>query len=255
MAALTGVAFAGTAPADVKLLIASDHAPFAASNWPGEGMIAELVQQAWALSPGAQPGEIIWAPSRDEASAQMDAGAVDLSFPWGPSRCNDERAARRACVDAHFSDPIIEVAVLMFVRAEHEFPFDTHADLAGRALCRATDDVTGGSGEAYSAATLRRATAAGCFEALVAGVVDAVAVDEFTGVQHLFESGLTETVVPLPQPLTTQPLHVVASRIHWRGTALIYRFNTGLAKLRQTEAYAETIARHVGLFWDHLKRH
>ncbi|MGZ2256960.1 substrate-binding periplasmic protein [Roseobacter sp. A03A-229] len=255
MAALTGVAFAGKAPADVKVLIASDRPPFAASNWPGEGMIAELVQQAWALSPGAEPGEIIWAPSRDEASAQLDAGGVDLSFPWDSSDCNDERAVRRACVNVHLSDPIIEVAVLMFVRAEHEFPFDTRADLSGRTLCRASDDVTGGRGEAYGAVALRRATAAHCFEALVAGAVDAVAVDEFSGVQHLFESGLTETVVPLPQPLTTQPLYVVASRTHWRGTALIYRLNTGLAKLRQTEAYAETIARHVGLFWDHLKRH
>ena len=85
------------------------------------------------------------------------------------------------------------------------------------------------------------------------GEVDAVAVNEFLGVQKMFSLGLTDKVVPLPRPLSVEGLHVVISKTHWRGTTHLYRFNAGLAKLKQTDQYNEIVQRHLALFWDQIR--
>ena len=92
-----------------------------------------------------------------------------------------------------------------------------------------------------------------CFDLLVAGRVDAVVADEFSGVKQLFDQGLTDSVVPLPRPLGAQTLHVVTSKSHWRATTMLYRFNAGLAELKKSGAYQEILARHVSLFWQELE--
>jgi polar amino acid transport system substrate-binding protein len=92
-----------------------------------------------------------------------------------------------------------------------------------------------------------------CFKRLAAGEVDAVAADEFRGILALFRLGLTETIVPLSDPVGVDALHVSVPKTHWRATAHLYRLNAGLAALRRSGAYAEIVARHTQGFWARLK--
>ncbi|WP_299737984.1 transporter substrate-binding domain-containing protein [uncultured Roseobacter sp.] len=256
--AATMVAF--SAQADISLLTGPDNAPFTAATWPEQGIFTELVTAALAASPAPEPHSITW---QDNGSSQPDmikSKAYDMAFPWGQPGCEVTAADDARCTDFHYSEPVIDVVILLFVRAEDEFEFDQDADLAGRTLCWPSGSLTHDPNRFEAqwlpndTVKLRQPQTLGaCFDLLMAGRVDAVAVNEFQGVQHMFAAGLTEKVVPLTRPLATQSLHVVISKTHWRGTALMYRFNAGLAKLKQTGAYAEILSRHIAIYWERLK--
>ncbi|MEM9638639.1 MAG: ABC transporter substrate-binding protein [Pseudomonadota bacterium] len=246
--------------AEVSLLTGSGHPPFTDAAWPQRGMITELIETAFAESPEPEPFRLIWRDDWDRHLDLIRNQTVDMAFPWFQPLCDAPQINDPRCVDFHFSDPVIDLVILLFVRADNEFAFTNDADLAGRTLCRPAGVFTQGRAEhdqpwrKIESVTLRQpADPTACFEMLMSGDVDAVAVNEFLGVRQLFEAQLTEDVVPLSRPLSTQSLHVVISKTHWRGTSLMYRFNAGLAKLRESGAYAEIVSRHLATYWARLK--
>jgi len=91
-----------------------------------------------------------------------------------------------------------------------------------------------------------------CFDELMAGSVDAVAVNEFLGWTKIHELGLQGRVQPEQRPVSIEGLHVVISKKHWRGTTHLYRVNAGLKALRDTDRYTEIVTRHLGTFWERL---
>ncbi|MEM6619415.1 MAG: hypothetical protein AAF631_08950 [Pseudomonadota bacterium] len=60
--------------------------------------------------------------------------------------------------------------------------------------------------------------------------------------------GLQNRVEPLTRPVSSQSLHVIISKRHWRGTTNLYRFNAGLAKLKRSARYDEIVTRHLEIF-------
>jgi polar amino acid transport system substrate-binding protein len=92
-----------------------------------------------------------------------------------------------------------------------------------------------------------------CFNMLATGQVDAVAVNEFLGVEKMFQLGLSDQVAPLQRALSTQGMHVIISKKHWRGTTHLYRLNAGLAVLKQSDRYNEIVSRHLTHFWGKVK--
>ena len=148
----------------------------------------------------------------------------------------------------------------MFSRSDDPLTFETDADLHGKTLCRPagyfTHDLDRADRRWLTNGLVSLETPAtpdDCFNMLLAGDVDAVTLNEFLGVQKMFEMGLTDQVAPLSRPLSVEGLHVLISKKHWRGTAHLYRFNAGLAKLKQTDRYNEIVSRHLALFWDQIK--
>jgi polar amino acid transport system substrate-binding protein len=74
-------------------------------------------------------------------------------------------------------------------------------------------------------------------------------VNEFLGYRKIQELGLDEKVVPFERPMSTETLHMIISKRHWRGTTLMYRFNAGLENLKKSQRYEEIVSRHLGIFW------
>jgi polar amino acid transport system substrate-binding protein len=250
---------AGTACAEVKLLTGSNYAPFTDQNWPQNGMVTEIVEAGLSQSPSTEAHSLLW---EDDWAIHFDALAdreADMGFPWFRPDCDDSQRNDHRCLQFHFSDPLLELVILLFTRTDNEFIFEDDADIEGRSLCRPQGyfthdlDRPGRNWLSEEKVTLvQPATPAECFDLLVAGAVDAVAVNEFLGVKQLFAQGLTETVVPLPRALSTESLHLLVPKTHWRATALLYRFNAGLARLRQSGAYSQIVERHLKFFWTNL---
>lgn len=92
-----------------------------------------------------------------------------------------------------------------------------------------------------------------CFDELLAGRVDAVTLNVFLGASTIDEMGLRGQVVPLDKPLSVEGLHVIISKKHWRGTTHLYRFNAGLAALKETDRYRTIVTKHLGIFWDKIR--
>jgi polar amino acid transport system substrate-binding protein len=191
---------------------------------------------------------------------RLRAKEFDMGFPWFRPNCEVAGNTDERCANFHFSDPLVDLVILLFARADAGFTFEQDADLVGRTLCRPegyfTHDLDRPDRQWLSKGliTLRQpATPDDCFDLLIKGEVDAVALNEFLGVTKMFELGLTNEVVPLQRPLSVEGLHVIISKTHWRGTTHLYRFNAGLAKLKQSDRYNEIVSRHLAMFWDQIK--
>ncbi|WP_299719422.1 transporter substrate-binding domain-containing protein [uncultured Tateyamaria sp.] len=246
--------------AEMKLVTASNYAPFTDLDWPGQGMLTELVNAALETTPNPVTYSITWENDWSKHLFPMlDSKKFDMGFPWFQPDCAGNPGHER-CVNFHFSDPLVDLVILLFSKSDDPITFETDSDLHGKVLCRPAGYFTHDLDRADrrwltdNLVTLEQpATPDACFDMLVAGDVDAVALNEFLGVQKMFEMGLTNVVSPAARPLSVEGLHVLISKKHWRGTAHLYRFNAGLAKLKQTDRYNEIVSRHLALFWDQIK--
>ncbi|MEM8653586.1 MAG: transporter substrate-binding domain-containing protein [Pseudomonadota bacterium] len=248
------------AEAEIKLVTASNYAPFTDLDWPGQGMLTELVNAAFEATPNPLTYSIEWENDWSRHLFPMlDSKAFDMGFPWFKPDC-DGNPSHERCANFHFSDPLVDLVILLFARSDDPLVFEADSDLHGKTLCRPAGYFTHDLDRADrrwltdGLVTLKQPpTPDDCFAMLIAGEVDAVALNEFLGVQKMFEMGLTEQVAPLSRPVSVEGLHVLISKTHWRGTAHLYRFNAGLAKLKQSDRYNEIVSRHLALFWDQIK--
>ena len=248
------------ADAEMVLVTGSNYAPFTDRGWPGEGMLTEVVNAALENSPSPVPYAITWENDWSKHLNLLAESDLDMGFPWFRPDCRQTPNEFR-CKNFHFSEPLVDLVILLFARADNPIAFAQDSDLHGKTLCRPAGYFThdleqeGRNWITNGLVKLEQpATPDDCFRLLMEGSVDAVAVNEFLGVQKMFELGLTEKVVPLTNPLSVQGLHVVISKRHWRGTTHLYRFNAGLAELKKTARYNEIVSRHLSLFWDQVKK-
>ena len=246
--------------AEMKFLTGSNYAPFMDRGWAGDGMITEIVNAALENSPYPVPYEITW---DDDWSThlfpQLNDKNFDMGFPWFRPNCEENRSHER-CENFHFSEPLAELLILLFTKADNKFTFETDADIAGKTLCRPkgyfTHDLErkGRDWLRQGVITLVQADSPdACFDLLMKGQVDAVAVNEFLGWTKVNVLGLKGLVEPLRRPLSIEGLHVLISKKHWRGTTHLYRFNSGLEELKKSKRYDDIVSRHLGLFWAQLE--
>ena len=246
--------------AELVLVTGSNYAPFTDREWPGQGMLTEVVNAALENMAAPVTYSVTW---EDDWSKHLDPmlkqAQVDMGFPWFRPDCDSDPNEFR-CKNFHYSEPLVDLVILLFTKADGGLTFQTDAELYGKTLCRPAGyfvhDLERPDRQwlTRGLVTLEQpATPDDCFNMLMRGEVDAVAVNEFLGVQKMFAMGLTDKVVPLPRPLSVEGLHVVISKTHWRGTTHLFRFNAGLAKLKQTDQYNEIVQRHLALFWDQIR--
>lgn len=247
--------------AEMVLVTASNYPPFTDRDWPEQGMVTELVNAALDSAPQPVPYEVVWEDDWSKHLFPMlSEKQADMGFPWYQPDCaatpDDER-----CANFHFSDPLVQVLIMLFVRAEGGFDYDADEDVLGKTLCRPkgyfTHDLDRKGREWLSRDLITLVvgeTPQACFQMLVDGDVDAVTVNVFLGANTLDDMGLRGKVVPLERPLSSEGLHVVISKTHWRGTAFLYRLNAGLAALKSSDRYDEIVARHLKVFWDNMQR-
>ena len=247
--------------AEMKLVTGSNYAPFTDLDWPGQGMLTELVNAALETTPNPVTYSVAWENDWSKHLFPMlDSKEFDMGFPWYKPDCEGNPAHER-CANFHFSEPLVDLVILLFAPSDAPLDFKDDTDLHGKTLCRPagyfTHDLDRADRQWLSNGLVslkQPATPDDCFDMLMAGEVDAVTLNEFLGVQKMFEMGLTDEVAPLSRPLSVEGLHVLISKSHWRGTAHLYRFNAGLAKLKQTDRYNEIVSRHLALFWDQIKQ-
>lgn len=250
----------GPADADLKLLTGSNYAPFTDADWPAQGMLTEIVNAALAAAPDKIEYSITW---ENDWSKHMfpllDSKEFDMGFPWYMPPC-DQMPDNARCANFHFSDPLVEVMVMLFVRTGSGMVYRSDADIVGKSICRPEGFLTFDLERAErrwletGAVRLVQARDAGaCFDLLMSDDVDAVSLDVFQGAQIIKDRGLNQSVTALEKPLSTAGLHVIISKRHWRGTTFLYRFNAGLAALKQSDRYGEIVSRHLGIFWDQIQ--
>lgn len=246
--------------AELKLLTGSNYTPFTDRNWPGQGMVTELVNAAMEATPAPVTYSITW---EDDWSKHLfpnlDQKTYDMGFPWLKPNC-EQTPGNERCANFHFSDPLVEILILLFTNKDSGFTYTSDQDVIGKRLCRPagyfTHDLDRPGREWLSKGLVTLVPAdspQACFEALRDGRVDAVTMNVFLGARTIEDMGLRGQIVPQDKPLSTEGLYVVISKKHWRGTTFLYRFNAGLAALKESDRYNQIVSKHLGVFWEQLK--
>jgi len=241
--------------AELTLLTGDNYAPFTGKGLPAQGLVTELVHAALDIAPSPVTYSVTW---DDDWSKHLfpllNDKVFDMGFPWLRPDC-DATPDNERCANFLFSDPLMSLPIMLFVRQDNQFQFDSDADILGKSLCRP---------EGYFSHDLDRADRrwladgkiefvtgkdpADCFKKVLMGKVDAASINLFMGANLILEMGLRNKILPLEKPLSEEGLHLVISKSHWRGTTHLYRVNAGLQKLRDDGRYQEIVSRHMGLF-------
>lgn len=243
----------------VNVLTIADFAPFSSRTWPAQGIMAELITAALGAGPAPLRPVTAWAENAADGVSQLaDSRGAEIGFPLPRPDCSADEA-RDACARLLYSDPVIEVPLVLFVRSGGGVTYQDDSDLAGRHLCRPaaysmasldTPDRHWISEKVVNLVTPDRPET--CFQMLAGGQVDAVMLNALTGATTIAAMNLSEQVTALDKPLAQHTLHVAVPKVHWRATTLIYRINAGLRALRETGEYDRVVGRHMTLLWDRL---
>lgn len=236
------------------------YPPFTDWNWPAQRMLSDVVKAAMEDIPDPIPFSFMRDDDWSEKAELAKNGSIDLIFPAAMPNCAAEPESYK-CATFHFTEPLVEVVVLLFAKSGSSMTYTQDSDLHGKTLCRPsvfyTHDLDTPGRELLSNGLInleQPASAEQCFDMLMNDEVDAVVINEFLGVQKLFQMGLTRDVMPLSKPVSIQGLHAAVPKNHWRGTSFLYRFNTGLATLRASDRYDSIVKYHVDKFWRSVNR-
>ena len=242
---------------EVQLLTANDYKPFTDESLPGGGLVTELVDAAMQANEDIPSAGIVW---HDDWSEHLDPLLMehryDMGFPWLRPDCEQNPDAFR-CSNFLFSEPVFEMLVLLFTDRERPLRFTEDGDIIGKTLCRPDGyythdlDKDGRYWLAEGKITLKQPKqVSDCFDMLLAGEVDAVALNEFTGRSTINSMGIEDRIDIIDtRPLSIEGLHVLVARSHPEAGTLIAEVNDGLDMLKQAGEYQAIVDRHLSEFW------
>lgn len=244
-------------PDTIRFLTGGDYAPFTDRNLPNDGLITDIVVTAMSNTPGGSNFKIDWV---DDWSLHLDELLPDLEydmgFPWFKPDCESTPDDYR-CENFVFSNPVFEMLILLFTHKDRPLEFNSDKDIVGAVLCRPNGYFThdlekdGRKWLTNKVIQLKQPdTIKECFEMLVDGDVDGVALNEFTGRTAIANLGLKNQVVALQnQPLSVEGLRVVVHKSHPRAQDLMNIFNKSMADLQLSENYSPIIEKHFRNYW------
>lgn len=242
----------------IRFLTADDYAPFTSKSLPGDGLITEIVKTAMNANPDNAKYKIYWV---NDWAAHLDPlisdQLLDMGFPWFKPNCAEATDNWR-CQNLLYSDPMFEALTLLFYAKDRPVTFAQDSDMVGKTLCRPSGyftfdfDQDGRNWLKDGKITLKQPQAVkDCFDMLMSGEVDAVAINEFTGRAKIKEMGLKDQVEAVAtRPLSITGHHVVVYKDHPQAQELIALVNAGLAASKASGEYQKVLDRHMTRIWE-----
>jgi Bacterial extracellular solute-binding proteins, family 3 len=248
---------AGAAGQPNVRLLAVATPPLADEQLPDGGVVLALVRAGLGRAgPGAaSESSVKWTGEALTPKLLQDP-SVDLSLPVESADCdrpnNLTQSSAALCDSALFSEPILQVVLSLFTSSTSAFKFDTDQSIFGKIICLSRDhdlSVLNGNGRnwaSYKRVTVaRRATLLDCVAAVQANDADAFVATDLEGTHLLRRLGLAPYFTLLQRPLATGSIHAVVFRDHARAPDLIATLNNGLKKLKEGDAYASIVQKHL----------
>ncbi|MGH1481183.1 MAG: hypothetical protein ACRBM6_21030 [Geminicoccales bacterium] len=241
----------------IEVVTGTDYPPFTDQNWENGGMLTEIVDTALGRAVGSQDYSIDWI---NDWAAHIDPLLVrhkyTMGFPWFKPNCDKLETLtdedRKRC-SFYFSEPLFDMLIVLFKRSDDARDLGNDEDLHGMRLCRPdgyfTFDLTDrGLIPGDTIELVRPKSVADCFNLLVDGETDFVALNEFTGQSAIKELGYGDLVSASEQLTDTIGLRLIIHRDHPRAVALLRKFDAGLRDLKKNGLYDEIVGRHLAIF-------
>lgn len=235
------------APAEISFLTSNGLAPYADEALAGNGMFTRLVERAVLRAAPDTQTEIVFVNDR---GAHMDVllprGGFDAGFPWTAQDCAGSDAAA-TCDGYRFSEPFYEIVDGFFSRNGDGFEnvFDP-VGFANTTICRPEGHSVAGMKafrQQHAAATVvTAASAEDCFNQLMFGQADIVAVETRVGTQTLALLGLQDRVVENKHLFEIHPLRVAVPADNPNANDIIEVLNRGLKAMLQSGEWDSIIS-------------
>lgn len=241
----------------INLLTASDYAPFTDKNLPNGGLFTDVVNMALTEAQPDQGYAIHWVEDWGSHFDPLLSNALlDAGFPWYKPDCTSTPDDYR-CSNFLFSDPMFEMLILLFTNKSNPVTFARDEDLFGKTLCRPngyfTHDLDRGDRRWLTdgkVTLVQPQTVADCFEMLIDGEIDAVAMNEFTGRTALKDLDLKDKVeIVQSRPLSIEGLHVLVHKTHPQAEDMLATINGGLREIKSNGVYQQIIDTHMTRVW------
>jgi hypothetical protein len=245
----------GSGTAGKVRILAIGTPPLADQQLPDGGVVLALVSAGLSRAGAAAESGVRWTGETLTPDVLKDP-SIDLSLPVENADCdrpnNLTQASAVLCDSAVFSEPILQVVQALFTSSNSAFKFDTDQSIFGKTICLSHDhdlSALNGNGRNWASykrvTVIRRPTLLDCVAAVQASDADTFVATDLEGTYLLRRLGLTPYFTVLPRPLATGSIHAVAFRDHARGPELIAALNIGLKKLKEGDAYASIVQRHL----------
>jgi ABC-type amino acid transport substrate-binding protein len=233
-------------------ILALGTPPLADEKLPEGGVVLALVNAGLGQETAST---VRWSTGAVTAQSLGDA-SVDLMLPVESADCDQPKnlspTTAGLCDAGVFSDPILQVVLGLFTLTNSPFKFDTDDSILGKTVCLSRDhDLSalndkGRNWAAYKRITvLRRGTLLDCLAAVQAGEADTFVATDLEGMHLLRHLGLAPFFTMQARPLATGGIHAVTRRDYPRGADLLDTLNRGLKRLKQGDAYAGIVQRHL----------
>ena len=241
----------------IKLVTGDDFAPFTDRSLMNNGLLAEVVTAAMTQAVGDDGFDTFWVNDwAAHTDTLMPAGLMEMTYPWAKPDCEAMPDTMR-CASFHYSEPMFEYLILLFVDKARPIPFSTDADIEGRTICRPEGysmhmlDQEGRNWVAEDKINLVSPVAVSkCFEMLANGEVEGVVLNEFTARDTIHALGLTDQIEPVQsRPVAIAGLHVMVHKTHPRAEDLLAVINDGLGSIKSNGQYQEIVNRHMESIW------
>lgn len=244
-------------PGPLKLLVADNYAPFLGRESYNNGMIQDLVLNAFASNPNVGPVKSYWI---NDWSAHLDPllsdAIMDVGYPWLKPDCISNSNVYR-CQNFLFSEPVFDMLIMLFTNKNHPVTFNKDNDILGKKLCRPkgyyTHDLDKNGRNWLKGKKIileQPSSLASCFKLLGEGEVDAVVINEFTGRAQIKKLGLADSVeVVQSRPLSIEGHYVVVHKSHPNAIEIIEMVNESLAMIKESGKYQEVIDEHLSKIW------
>jgi hypothetical protein len=247
-------------------LLATGRGPLADERLPDGGLVTALVSSS--LSSAEQGGkvhseiDVRWTKSAvPPIQSLLSDRSIDLALPWESADCEQPNDLMQSsavlCDNALYTDPILQVVIGLFTQSDSAFTFDTDESIFGRTICIPYDrdvSVLNANGRNWLSqkrvVVLRQPTLLDCISVVQKREADAFVANDLEGRYVLGRLGLGALFRMAERPLGTRGVHAIVSRDHAQASELIGAVNRGLKQLKQSDAYAAIVRRHLMRLWE-----
>lgn len=238
----------------LKVLTGSEYPPYVDEGLPGGGFSVELVERSLLFDNGEADFRVdVINDWGSHLSPLLSDGAYDLAFPWFKPDCTARDTLGESsiwrCDNLLFSNPLHDVVVSFYTRADMADSLTSVADLKGLKICRPrgyfTHDLEAMGLVPDNYERVAPANPVACFEQLAEGSVDVVTVNADTTDKILTQLDMRDQTSELIDFANVQTLHVVAMRDNPQSRVNMLRLDKGLRGLLLSDDYRQIARKHL----------
>jgi len=238
---------------EMRLLTADAFGLFVDKNVFNEGAAYQVIEAAIRANSSVGDYSI---NKINDWSAHLDPllsmHTFDIGFPWIKPDCSANNTnSNIICDDYLFSDVIMEIDNLIFIKKDSEDAVADADSIVGKKLCRPSGYLTNdldAEGRKWlsnkDVTLLQPFNTTDCFDMLLAGEVDAVVLNKYKGLSTINSLDIEDKVSMLDSGiLESVKLHALVHRDHPNAETLIGGINDSLRQFKETAEYRKIVGK------------